>query len=968
MAASEPPGEIPSGARPACGRQGSALLNSGTKLGAYEVTGALGAGGMGEVYRARDTRLNRDVALKVLPEAFAQDAERLARFRREAQVLASLNHPNIAAIYGFEDSGATHALVMELVEGPTLAERISGVQGANPKSAAESVERQSGAAQSRQKGAIPMDEALPIAKQICEALEYAHERGIVHRDLKPANIKLASNDKIASNDAVKILDFGLAKALEGDPASLDISTSPTISRMATQAGIILGTAAYMSPEQAKGKSVDRRTDIWAFGCVLYEMLTGKMAFSGETVTDTLAAVIKSEPDWSALPKDTPPHVRVLLQRCLQKDAKQRLRDIGDARIAIDEVLSGAATQYESAQQDSAPGGVKPPLQNAWRRGLPWAVAAVCALVAVGLAAYLYFGVPFEPGETTTLDVALPQGVSIVTRDAPSVALSPDGREIVFMGAKGSSVQLYLRSLNEPEAKPIEGTENGASPFFSPDGKWIGFFANGKLKKIPVEGGTTQVLADASNQRGGSWAKDGTIIFSPEYTAGLMRVPESGGQPQTLAMPDAKKGERTYRWPDALPDGKGLIFTIGMENSAASYDDAEIAAYSFATKKIRVLTHGDMAVYSPSGYLLYYRAGALYAAPFSESRMQITGEAAQLPEQVSDDPTSGATYVAVAANGVMAYLSGGSATSTRTIAITDRKGESRVLPLPPRGYSIPRFSPDGKRLALIVSDVTNLASNGRGDVWIYDFASGSMSRLTFDGTDDYDAWSPDGSKIYFDSSRGSGGGLYAKRADGTGGEQAILPNERSSYLNPDTVSPDDKVMVLTQPGGTAGDLWMTALGDKPEAKSLKTNAGGAQFSPDGKYIAYSSYQSGLYQVFVNTFPIGGGEWQVSLDGGNYPRWCKGGRELVYYNGLQQNDVLAVDVELKPTFHAGPPHVLFSLPPSEFSPMQTSPAVNYDVSADGERFIFLQSSGGGEQGSATLSVTLNLLLQICGLKKR
>ncbi len=933
----------------------NALLTPGTKLGAYEVAAALGAGGMGEVYRARDTRLGRDVALKVLPEALAQDAERLARFRREAQVLASLNHPNIAAIYGFEDSGARHALVMELVEGPTLAERIAGERKGSSSAGTRSDAKVSTAQQSRSTP-IAMDEALAIAKQIAEGLEYAHERGVVHRDLKPGNIK------ITNNDAVKILDFGLAKALETDASSVDISSSPTITRMATQAGVILGTAAYMSPEQAKGKSVDRRTDIWAFGCVLYEMLTGKMAFGGETVTDTLAAVIRAEPEWSALPKDTPTHVRVLLQRCLQKDAKQRLRDIGDARIAIDEVLSGAAATVEKQSLAT----VKTP-QRAGRAWLPWAVAAVCALVAAGLAAYLCFGAHVEPGESTTLDVALPQGVSIVTRDAHSVALSPDGREIVFMGTKGSSAQLYLRSLNEPGAGPISGTENGASPFFSPDGKWIGFFADGKLKKIPVEGGTAQVLADASNQRGGNWAKDGTIIFAPDYTGGLMRVPDSGGQPEALATPDAKKGERTYRWPDVLPNGQGMIFTIGMENSAASYDDAEIVAYSFATKKIRVLTHGDMAIYSPAGYLLYYRAGVLFAAPFSQSRMEFTGEPLQLPEHVSDDPTSGATYVGVASDGTMAYLSGGSATSIRTIAITDRKGESHVLPLAPRGYAVPRFSPDGKRLALIVSDVTNFAANGRGDVWIYDFASGSMSRLTFDGTDDYDTWSQDGSKIYFDSSRGSGGGLYAKRADGTGSEQAVMPNEGNSYFNPDTISPDGENIVLTQPGGTIGDLWMAGLGDKPGPKLLKANAAGAEFSPDGRYIAYSSYQSGMYQAFVDTFPIGGGEWQVSLENAAYPRWSKGGRELVYYEA-GQNIMMSVDVELKPTFHAGPPHELFTLAASEFSPMQTNPAVNFDVSADGERFVFLQASNGAEQASATLSVTLNLPEQIRGLMKK
>ncbi|HEV2306085.1 MAG TPA: protein kinase [Candidatus Acidoferrales bacterium] len=472
------------------------MLSSGRKLGSYEILSPLGTGGMGEVYRARDTRLGRDVALKVLPEGFTRDVERLGRFRREAQVLASLNHPNIAAIYGFEDSGEVQALVMELVEGPTLADMISRT-GRGAESAAGNAKP------------IPLEEALAIAKQICEALEYAHERGIVHRDLKPANVK------VTPDGAVKILDFGLAKALEGETAAADISSSPTISRMATQAGIILGTAAYMSPEQAKGKSVDRRADIWAFGCVLYEMLTGKMAFSGETVTDTLAAVIRAEPDWTLLPKDTPTHVRVLLQRCLKKDAKQRLRDIGDARIALEEVLSGVAKEQMAAAGASRP---------VWRRALPWVVAALCALVAAGLAAYLYFGGAARGnGANVTLDVALPDGVSVLTRDSPNVALSPDGKEIVFMGAKGTVSQLYRRSLDEPDAEPLAGTENGLGPFFSPDGKWIGFFADGKLKRIPADGGRAQILADAPNQRGGSWAPDGSIIFSPEYSAGLMEI-------------------------------------------------------------------------------------------------------------------------------------------------------------------------------------------------------------------------------------------------------------------------------------------------------------------------------------------------------------------------------------------------------------------------------------------------------------
>jgi serine/threonine protein kinase len=499
-------------------------LTSGTKLEPYEITGAIGAGGMGEVYRARDTRLGRDVALKVLPQAFARDAERVARFRREAQVLASLNHPNIAAIYGFEDSGGVHALVMELVEGPTLAERIA-------------------------KGPIAVEEALPIAKQLCEALEYAHERGIVHRDLKPANIKLASND------AVKILDFGLAKALQGDAASGDISSSPTITRMATQAGIILGTAAYMSPEQAKGKSVDRRADIWAFGCVLFEMLTGKMAFSGETVTDTLAAVIRAEPDWFLLPADTPQAIRQLLRRCLKKDAKQRLQSVGDARIAVEEVLSGASPEAASVSAE----GRESRLRNQWSRALPWAATALLTIVAALLAIGYLWRAP-QPAPVIVSQILPPpnQSFALGGNSAGPPVLSPDGRKLAFaaMGSDGKQ-QLWVRSLDSSAAQPLAETDGAMYPFWSPDGGSLGFFADGKLKRIDASGGPPLTLCDAPNGRGGAWNASGTILFTPDLTATVYRVPAAGGTPTEVVKPSLNTGSN--RWPQFLPDGKHFLF-------------------------------------------------------------------------------------------------------------------------------------------------------------------------------------------------------------------------------------------------------------------------------------------------------------------------------------------------------------------------------------------------------------------------
>ena len=461
-------------------------IAAGTKIGAYEITGAIGAGGMGEVYRARDTKLGRDVALKVLPDAFARDVERMARFQREAKVLASLNHSNIAAIYGFEDSGNTHALVMELVEGPTLADRIKS-------------------------GPIPIDEALRIAKQICEALEYAHERGIVHRDLKPANVK------VTNDDAVKVLDFGLAKAIEGDASSMDIANSPTMSRLATMQGVLLGTAAYMSPEQARGKVVDRRADIWAFGCVLYEMLTGKMVFGGGAVTDTLAAVLRAEPDWSQLPAGTPTRVRVLLQRCLQKDAKQRLQAIGDARISLDEVLSGAP--------EPTPAGTAQAALPLWRRALPWALLGGAAItIALLVWAPWHAATLPAPAVVVRFQIPLPEKTTMTTTG--TFALSPDGRELAFAAIGPDGVQrLWVRPLDSLEARPLPGSEAPQFPpfFWSPDSKYIAFDAGGKLKKIDISGGPAQTLCDVHGAAvGGSWNRDGVIIFA-EVPGVLMRV-------------------------------------------------------------------------------------------------------------------------------------------------------------------------------------------------------------------------------------------------------------------------------------------------------------------------------------------------------------------------------------------------------------------------------------------------------------
>jgi aminoglycoside phosphotransferase (APT) family kinase protein len=505
-------------------------IQPGTHLGPYEIVSAIGAGGMGEVYRARDPKLGRDVAIKVLPEAFARDSARMERFRREAKILASLNHTNIASIYGLEDSDTTHALVMELAEGPTLADRLK-------------------------QGPIPIDEALPIARQIADALEYAHEKSVIHRDLKPANIK------VAADDTVKILDFGLAKALEDDPSSIDISTSPTISRMATMQGVLLGTAAYMSPEQAKAKSVDRRADIWAFGCVLYEMLTGKQAFTGETVTESLAAVIMKDPDWSQLPPKTPMRFRVLLQRCLQRDVRQRLQAMGDARISLDEVLSGAPEGASTIGVSSTEG-----TKGGWRQVVLWSsIAALVVGATVGLAVWNLKPSPAKP--VTRFTIMLPPGLHLVGLGEPALALSPDGTKLAYvaMTQGGSAPQIYVRAMNTMETRSIPGTEGATDPFFSPDSQSLGFFADGHLKKISVNGGAALTLADAPTNYGASWGSQGMIVFAPDLT-GFQQVAEGGGAPQPLTH--LEKGDVTHTAPKFLPSGKAVLFNYGLPGGVA----------------------------------------------------------------------------------------------------------------------------------------------------------------------------------------------------------------------------------------------------------------------------------------------------------------------------------------------------------------------------------------------------------------
>jgi serine/threonine-protein kinase len=869
-------------------------LTSGNRVGPYEILAAIGAGGMGEVYRARDAKLGRDVALKVLPEAFARDAERMARFQREAKVLASLNHPNIATIYGLEDSGTTHALVMELVEGPTLADRIGS-------------------------GPIPISEALPIAKQMCEALEYAHERGIVHRDLKPANVK------VTNDDAVKVLDFGLAKALEGDASSIDIANSPTVSRMATQAGVLLGTAAYMSPEQAKGKQVDRRADIWAFGCVLYEILTGTMAFTGETATDTLAAVLKNDPDWSRLPVATPNHVRVLLGRCLQKDVRRRLQAIGDARIALEEVLSGTSEAVSSVGVSPANG------THAKRRTLLFGLGALLIAAITGFVGWNLGRSP-APRPVTRTAINLPPGEQLPDLlFGPAVALSPDGTHLAYVAMQGSSQQIYLRAMDSLEARPLPGTAGAVNPFFSPDSQWLGFFTDGKLKKISVNGGEALSLAGAPFAHGASWGRQGMIVFAPALVGVLQQVPESGGTPQPLTR--FQKPEITHRWPEVLPGGKAVLFDTSI--------DSGIAVQSIATgERKNLIPGGAQPRYASSGHLVYAQGGTLMAVPFDSQRLTVTGAAVPVVEDVVQSANGAAQY-SLSAAGTLVYVPGGAQRNESQLVWVNRDGTEQPLAAPPRAYLNPRLSPDGKRVAVTTER----------QIWVYDLSRDTLTRLTFEGESSYPIWTPDGKRIAFESAKNGSPNLFWRPSDGSGGVETLTAGEYYQILS--SWSPDGKLLAFVDVNPSTGyDIWVLRMSDRKAQPFLQTafSEAAPQFSPDGRWLAYVSDESGRNEVYVQPYPGPGGKWLISTDGGTEPMWNRNGRELFYRNGEK---MMNVDIATQHGFTAGKPRMLFE---GRYEPTPgTLP--NYDVSPDGLRFLMVKPTEQAGAAPTQINVVLN-----------
>ena len=887
-------------------------IASGTRLGSYKVLAQIGAGGMGEVYQAHDTKLGRDVAIKVLPEAFAHDSERLSRFQREAKMLAALNHPNIATIHGLEQSGGTSYLVMELVSGETLQERV------------------------KRDGAVPIEEALVIAKQIAEALEAAHEKSIIHRDLKPANVKVTPEGK------VKVLDFGLAKAFEGDATNEDIGNSPTLSRAATMHGVILGTAAYMSPEQARGKSVDKRTDIWAFGCVLYELLTGRQAFHGEDVTDILAAVVRAEPDWQALPAATPLKVRDLLRRCLQKDRRLRLRDAGDAQIEIQEALAAPPTPVAATVA---------PATRSWRERLAWAAATVFVLTTIALATVLVLRAP-KPPQQMRLSAEIGADASLYTAAGPAAILSPDGTRLALVAASSDQKRrIYLRSLDQLQATALSGTENARDPFFSPDGQWIGFFADGKLKKIFVQGGAAVTLCDASDDRGGSWGEDGTIVFTPSARVALSKISSAGGTPQPLTTLDTQAGEVTHRLPQVLPGGKAVLFTSSTLAGGASFEEAEVVVYSMASGQRKTLQRGGFyARYLPSGHIVYMHDGTLFAVPFDLRRLEVTGQPAPILEGVLTNSYGGAQF-SFADTGNLVYVAGHVGQNV-SIYWMDREGKFTPLRETPGNYYNPAFSPDGKRLALDIID------GRRRDIWVDEWERDTLTRLTFAGEGNSSpVWTPDGQRITYSSVDKAGLiNLWWIRSDGAGDAQRLTESKRSQYAR--SWRPDGKVLAFNQlnPGTDYDIMTLSIEGDeksgwKPGEPKSFVNSRIVQspaFSPDGRWLAYHSTESGSYEVYVRPFPGPGGKWQISTGGGVAPEWSHNGKELFYRT--PDSKIMVVPYTASgDSFRADKPQ-LWS--PGQFTDRAGS--YNFDLHPDGKRFAVLKAPG-TEQTAAVNKVS-------------
>ncbi len=879
-------------------------LASGTRLGPYEILAPLGAGGMGEVYRARDTRLERSVAIKILPAQFSSDPVRKQRFEREAKTISNLNHPHICVLHDVGSQDGIDYLVMECVEGEALAKRL-------------------------EKGPLPLEQVLKYGAQIADALDKAHRSGVVHRDLKPSNIMLTTT-------GAKLLDFGLAKPAAPLTSVATLTAAVTQSSPMTEQGAIVGTFQYMSPEQVEGKELDGRSDIFSLGAVLYEMLTGQRAFPGKSQLSVASAILEKEPaPISTIKPLTPPALDHAIRRCLSKDPEERWQTARDLALELKWSAEGGS------QVTSAPTGAAKGVRARWREALLWGVASLLLAAITGLA--IWNLKPSQPRLVSRTVITLPPGQRLAGLDQPAVALSPDGTQLAYVAVQGGiTQQLYLRAMDSLEARPILGTQGAFAPFFSPDGQWLGFFAGTKLKKISVSGGAAQTLGDATLAHGESWSNQGTIAFSPATVSFLEQVSEAGGPPQPLTRLEA--GEVSHRWPEFLPGGKAFLFVAST--SSFNWTNSQVAVQALGTGERRNLIQGATHPrYASSGHLVYAQGGSLMAVPFDAERLAVRGAAVPVVENVSHSPTAGAAQYSISATGSLVYVPGGVQADQRRLVWVARNGAEQRAAAPERAYMFPRISPDGQRVAVGTTE-------NETQIWLYDVSREALTRFTFEGNVNLNAtWTPDGKRIAFQSGKEGPPNIYWQHADGSGGLERLTTSEYPHV--PMSWSPDGQLLAFIEVNpSTQRDIWILRMSDRKAQPFLKTRFDESvpRFSPDGRWLAYTSNESGRYEIYVQPYPGPGGKWQISTEGGMEPAWNPNGRELFYRSG---DKMMAVDIATQPSFAAGKPRMLF-LGPYERSPA-TSP--NYDVSPDGQRFLMLKPVDTGESAPTQINVVLN-----------